>query len=111
MHNWVKSFPAAITVCDRQGIIIEMNETSAKTFAKRGGLSLCGSSLLDCHPEPARSMLEDMLVHPRSNTYIVEKDGTRRLIHQSPWYDQGEFGGYVEITFNIDQEIPVKTRG
>jgi len=110
LHEWVKGLSAAITVCDRQGVIIEMNESSAQNFAKQGGSSLCGSSLLECHHEPSRSQLEDMLAHPRPNTYITEKNGVRRLVHQEPWYDNGQFGGYVEFIFSIGSDIPVKTR-
>jgi len=28
-HDWMKEFPAAITVCDANGIILEMNDKSA----------------------------------------------------------------------------------
>ena len=36
-HAWIKEFPAAITVCDAEGIILEMNDKAAKTFEKDGG--------------------------------------------------------------------------
>ena len=29
-HDWVKEFPAAVTVCDPQGIILAMNDKAAK---------------------------------------------------------------------------------
>jgi len=47
LHEWLKGLTTVITVCDRQGAIIEMNEASVQNFAKQGGASLCGSSLLD----------------------------------------------------------------
>ncbi|WP_345324678.1 hypothetical protein [Candidatus Villigracilis proximus] len=53
-HEWIKEFPAAITVCDTEGIILEMNDKAAKTFEKDGGYKLVGSNMLDCHPDPAR---------------------------------------------------------
>ena len=111
MHNWSKSLQVALTVCDKNGVIVEMNERSAKYFADQGGWSLLGRSLLDCHSEPARSQIKDMLVNPRSNTYIVEKRGARHLIHQSPWYDNGQLGGYVEFIVEVGDEIPIKVRG
>jgi len=49
-HPWVAEFPGAITVCDRNGVIIEVNATAAATFADDGGAALVGSNLLDCHP-------------------------------------------------------------
>jgi len=33
-HSWVQEFPGAITVCDRDGIILEMNDKSAKILRK-----------------------------------------------------------------------------
>jgi len=51
-----------------------------------------------------------MLAHPRTNTYITEKKGVRRLVHQEPWYDQGQFAGYVEFIINIGDDIPVIAR-
>lgn len=108
--RWSKELTACITVCNELGEIIEMNDQSITYFSKYGGADLCGRSLLDCHPQPSRQQLENMLVHPSANTYITEKEGQRRLIHQAPWYEEGVFKGYVEIIFDIPAEIPVKIR-
>ena len=32
MHEWISEFPAAITVCDKDGIILEMNDKAAKSM-------------------------------------------------------------------------------
>jgi len=79
MNNWVNEFPAAITVCDRNGIITEMNNFSVMTFEKDGGRELIGKNLLDCHPEPAKSQLKEMLEKRTSNCYIIEKSATDRV--------------------------------
>jgi hypothetical protein len=34
--DWVKELPAAITVCDRSGIIMAMNDRACATFAAEG---------------------------------------------------------------------------
>jgi hypothetical protein len=31
-HGWVDEFDGAVTVCDAEGTIIEMNSRAAKTF-------------------------------------------------------------------------------
>ena len=68
MENaWINEFPAAVTVCDKEGIIIEMNAMAARTFAKDGGLALIGKSLYDCHPDPARGKLERLLDDRKTN--------------------------------------------
>jgi len=104
--DWVRGFPAAITVCDENGIIVAMNDRSAASFAKDGGRDLIGRNLLDCHPEPARSQVREMLSHQRANVYTIEKKGVKKLIYQSPWYQDGRFAGLVEIILELPSELP-----
>lgn len=96
----------AVTVCGADGEILEMNEKSRKTFLKPGREELIGQNVLDCHPEPARSKLADMLAHPRNNAYTIEKNGIRKLIFQTPWYENGVFGGFIELSMEIPAEMP-----
>jgi transcriptional regulator with PAS, ATPase and Fis domain len=104
--SWIKEFPAAITVCDAQGIILEMNDKSASTFTKDGGLALIGTNLLDCHPDPARGKLESLMDQQQKNVYTIEKNGIHKLIYQSPWYKNGQYAGFVEFSFEIPSGIP-----
>jgi transcriptional regulator with PAS, ATPase and Fis domain len=105
-HTWVKEFPGAITVCDAAGIILEMNDKAARTFEKDGGAGLIGRNLLDCHPEPARSKTERLLAAREKNVYTVEKNGVKKLIFQSPWYTDGQYAGFVELSLEIPFELP-----
>jgi transcriptional regulator with PAS, ATPase and Fis domain len=105
-HEWIKEFPAAITVCDAEGIILEMNDKAAKTFEKDGGYKLVGSNMLDCHPDPARGKVERLLAAHEKNVYTIEKNGVKKLIYQSPWYKEGTYAGFVEISLEIPQEMP-----
>jgi len=104
--NWTDGFLGAITVCDCEGIVVYMNDRSKKQFDKDGGESLVGKSLIDCHPEPARTFLKKMLVEPITNSYTIEKNGIHKMIHQTPWIEKGEFKGVVEISFEIPMELP-----
>jgi len=104
-HEWVKEFPAAVTVCDEDGIILEMNDKSAKTFEKDGGRKLIGLNMLDCHPEPARTKTERLLAAREKNVYTIEKDGVKKLIYQSPWYRCGKYAGFVELSLEIPFEL------
>jgi transcriptional regulator with PAS, ATPase and Fis domain len=105
-HQWVQESSAAITVCDAQGIILEMNDQAAKVFQKRGGKKLVGSNLLDCHPEPARTKLKQLMERQQTNIYTVEKNGVTRLIYQAPWYTGGKYSGFVEMTFELPVPMP-----
>ena len=108
---WVKELPAAITVCDRNGVTLAMNDRAAVTHARNGGRELIGKSLVDCHPEPARSQLLELLRSGRSNAYTIEKDGVRKLIYQVPWFRDGEYQGLVELSLPIPVELPHFVRG
>lgn len=105
MLNYLQQVPIAITVCDKNGKILEMNDKSVSTFVK-SGVSLIGQNLLDCHPEPARSKLLNLLETHQVNAYTIEKNGVKKLIYQMPWYDNGDFAGYVELSMEIPMEMP-----
>jgi transcriptional regulator with PAS, ATPase and Fis domain len=108
--DWSQEFPAAITVCDRTGVILSMNRAASETFNKDGGSGLVGKNVLDCHPEPSRSLLADMLKNPRPNTYTIEKGKVRKLVHQAPWYQDGRFAGLVELSIVLPDKMPHHVR-
>jgi transcriptional regulator with PAS, ATPase and Fis domain len=105
-NEWIKEFPAAVTVCDEEGILLEMNDKAAKTFESDGGRKLIGSNMLDCHPEPSRTKTERLLLSRERNVYTIEKNGVKKLIYQSPWYKNGQYAGFVELSLEIPFELP-----
>lgn len=107
---WLDGIAVAATVCDRQGRCLYLNQQAATVFAKAGEHALVGQNLLDCHDEPARSRFAAQLASPTPNTYTVEKNGVRKLIHQIPWYAEGAFAGVVELSFELPPELPHHVR-
>ncbi|OGD24505.1 MAG: diguanylate cyclase [Candidatus Aminicenantes bacterium RBG_13_63_10] len=105
-HSWIKEFPGAITVCDERGKILAMNEQAFETFAEFGGAALVGRNVLDCHPEPARTKLDGMLRAGRTNVYTILKKGKKKLVYQSPWYENGQYAGFVEMVLVIPEAMP-----
>lgn len=105
-HLWIKSFPGSITVCDTEGIILEMNAAACDTFRKDGGEKLIGSNLLDCHPGKSRQKLEDLMARQQTNVYTIEKQGKKKLIYQTPWYRDGKYAGFIELSLVIPEEMP-----
>lgn len=103
--DYFKESGVAVTVCDREGKIIDMNDKSRNTYLKSGGAALIGKNLLDCHPEPARSMLAGMLEDPSTNAYTIEKNGVKKLIYQMPWYENGVYMGFIELALEIPFEM------
>ncbi len=104
--TWAKELPYAVTVCDKQGVIVSMNDKACLNYAKYGGAELIGKNLLDCHGPKSRKIVEDMLVNQTSSHYTTEKNGIKKFIAQTPWYDQGEYGGIVEVSMEIPFDTP-----
>ncbi len=110
LPDWTREFPGAITVCDANGIILSMNERAIGMFTPDGGTHLIGSNVLDCHPEPSRSKLAQMLKDHSSNLYTIEKAGKKKLIAQLPWFDEGHYAGIVELSLELPSDMPHSIR-
>ena len=88
-HEWIKEFPAAITVCDDEGIILEMNDKAAKDIRTDGGYKLNWHEHARLSPGLSREKTERLLAARVKNVYTIEKNGIKKLIYQSPWYKEG----------------------
>ncbi|MEF9985725.1 MAG: PAS sensor protein [Bacteroidales bacterium] len=116
--DWAKGVSFAVTVCDCEGFIIYMNDKSKATFAKHG--DMIGNNLKECHPAKAWKIITTLLEKGGSNSYTIYKNGVKKIIHQTPWYKNGNsasdaststIGGLVEISIVIPQEMPHYIRG
>jgi PAS domain-containing protein len=105
-HSWVQESSGAITVCDADGVILEMNDAAARAFQPEGGAALIGSNVFDCHPEPARTKLRQLMAEQQTNIYTIEKAGVKKLVYQAPWYKDGHYEGFVELLLEIPFEMP-----
>lgn len=111
MADWVKELPVAITVCDKDAIVLEMNDKAAETFSKQGGKLLIGTSLFDQHQPRSCEMIKTMLATGEPNTYTISKNGQKKLIHQQPWFIDSEVAGLVEISIVLPDEMKHYDRG
>lgn len=104
LPDWAEGLGCAVTVSDRDGRILFMNEKSRQTFAKYG--DVIGKSLFDLHPERACGMIRKMLETGVSNTYSISKNGQKKIIHQTPWLKDGKVAGLVELSMVVPEEFP-----
>jgi hypothetical protein len=105
-HQWVEEFPAAITVCNSAGIVLELNNSAIESFRDQGGKKLLGSNLIDCHPEAARRKLKRLMKNRETNVYVVRRGRSRKIVLQVPWYLRGRYRGFVELSMGIGARIP-----
>lgn len=103
-NRWVQEFPGNISICDKDGILLELNDRAAAST--EGGRSIIGTNILDCHPEGARAKLAEMLASGQANVYTIEKRGVRKLIYQAPWTIDGQYAGFVELSLEIPEVMP-----
>ena len=105
MPDWARGLNCAVTICDKDGIILYMNELARKTFARHG--DLIGQSLIPKHNPHSQSIIADMLATGRSNAYTITKGGVRKMIYQTPWRDaDGAIAGLVELSMVIPDDMP-----
>jgi len=111
MKDYLKELEVAVTISDKDNTIVYMNDASVKTFEKYGGVELIGSDLLDCHPGDSNRKLRELIESQRSNTYMIEKNGRKKLIFQAPVFENGKYDGFLEISIPLPEDLPLFNRG
>ncbi|MDF2633338.1 MAG: hypothetical protein K0R78_212 [Pelosinus sp.] len=104
--RWVKELPFAVTVTDKIGNIIEMNDRSVEIFEKYGGRTLIGKNVKDIHSDCACKKITEIIETKTANSYTIEKKGVKKLVYQTPWYQDGEYAGLIELSMVIPVEMP-----
>ena len=107
--DWAKEKNCAVTVCDKDGGILYMNDKAKETFASHG--DLIGCNLMGCHNERSRAIIASLLESGGSNAYTIEKGGLRKMIYQTAWRESGVIAGLVEISMVIPSDMPHYVRG
>lgn len=116
----------AVTVCDREGVVLYQN---AKAVLRDG--DVLGRNLFDCHKESSARMIRRMIAEGSGHTYetvhsspaertaVASADAagasaaacSRSFIHQTPWYAaDGSVAGLIEIDIDLPAEVPVYSR-
>ncbi len=111
MNTWMRELPAEVMICDPQGIVLAMNTAAEALFASDGGADLLGTNLLECHPQESRAKLEEMMAGQTPNALFNRENGEKRFFFQSPWYRDGQYAGFIEISFPVPEQIPHFKRG
>lgn len=106
MENYFAECNYAVTVCDLDATIIYMNDRACKVFEKYGGRELVGKSLFKCHNKHSSEMIRKFLKDGTTNAYTIEKAGVKKLIYQSPWFKEGKIAGMVELSLELQPDMP-----
>jgi PAS domain S-box-containing protein len=111
MHTeYFDELNTAITVCDRTGLILYMNEKACETFKKYGGRDLIGKNILDYHNRDSCEIINRLLKEDKSNTYTITKNNMKKLIHQTTWHRDGKVMGLIEFSVMLPDGMPDQQR-
>lgn len=102
--DWAQDMNCAVTVCDKDGVVVYQNDKSLETFAKSGDMR--GRNLIPCHNERSQGIIKHMLETGESNCYTITKNGRKKMIYQTPWRVDGKVAGLVEISMVITEDMP-----
>ncbi len=103
-YYWTKEIDATLIVSDANGMVIEMNDKSARVFEKDE--KKVGTKLLDCHPAWAKPHVEKLMKERKPSCYTTEAKGQKSFVYHTPWYENGEYAGLVEMIIPIPNEMP-----
>ena len=99
--EWATELNFAITVSDINNNIIYMNNKSKASFSD----TKIGDNLDNCHSNSSNEIIKKLKENNISNTYTIQKNETKKLIHQTPWYKNGIVAGLVELSIIIPNNI------
>ena len=93
---------AAVVICDLEHTIIYMNPAAIDRYAKWGGKALMGKSLMNCHTEKSREMIQKVVDWFKASgdnnlvyTFFNEKEN-KDVYMVALRNDNGELIGYYE---------------
>lgn len=95
----------AITITDREGNFVFLNDKSADINAHGDTQALIGKQVRLCHNDRSKAIIE-RLFQGEKNVYTITKKGQRKLIYQVPWRVDGEVKGLVELSMVIPETMP-----
>ena len=106
IFDYLETVAFAATVCDKDGVVLYQNER-----ARQRDSGVEGKNLYDCHSKKSGEMIRHMIETGESNTYEIIRHDKRKLLHQTPWYDEEvKVAGLIEIAIDLPDEYPTFNR-
>lgn len=106
MKDFFDNVAVAMTVCDLEGKVVYQNNKAVEALGEARG-----HNLKECHQSSSWEKIRAMIAEGSTNAYTIEKRGVKKLIYQTPWYEEGEVAGLVEYSIVLPSDMPHKVRG
>jgi transcriptional regulator with PAS, ATPase and Fis domain len=98
--NWIQAMTEAAIVCDKEGIILEIND-KALVFNNREREDLIGTNVVDCHQENNHPKVRQLLQAGKHDMHIIHTNDTQFISYFSPWQKDGEYAGLIEFILEM----------
>lgn len=103
--DWAEGINCAVTVADRDCVILYQNEQAREVYRNHG--NLIGKSILQCHNPRSQAIIARILQEGCSNSYTITKNGRKKMIYQTPWRNEnGKIAGIAEFSMVIPDQMP-----
>lgn len=100
--DFFKGINVSITISDTEGNILYMNDKSTSVFG-----DMVGQNMIGCHNPHSQEIIHKLIAEAGTNAYTIDKRGVKKLIYQTPWYNETrEVGGLVEFSIIIPDDMP-----
>lgn len=106
MRDFFDNVAVAMTVCDLEGRVVYQNNRAIEALGDARE-----HNLKECHKNSSWEKIQEMIAQGSTNAYTIEKKGVRKLIYQTPWYEDGAVAGLVEYSIVLPPDMPHKVRG
>jgi PAS domain S-box-containing protein len=106
---------AAVTVADEDGRIIFLNDLAAEHYGDRGGESLLGTDLFDCHNSESQTKIKELYARYRAGDLTPtryrdeDEDGLADGIILIPLVVDGRFRGIAELMWKERPGLVIET--
>lgn len=104
--DFFKDVNVSITVSDTEGNVVYQNESSVNVNG-----DVRGKNMMGCHNERSQAIIHHLLDAAATNVYTISKKGKKKLIYQTPWYENDEVKGLVEFSIILPETMPHYDRG
>jgi len=102
--DYFKGLNLAITISAKDGEVLYQNDSSIEVNG-----DVRGNNMMGCHNERSRQIIKHLLDDAATNVYTISKKGKKKLIYQTPWYEDDAkqvVGGLIEFSIILPDEMP-----
>jgi PAS domain S-box-containing protein len=91
----------AVVICNLEHEIIYMNPVAAQYYGKKGGASLVGKSIIDCHNQDSQDKMKRVVdwfaASPENNiVYTFHNEAQNKDVYMVALRSEGRLIGYYE---------------